>query len=364
MSKEYGKTLLWLNELNQNKIKPGLERIKKLMNLAGNPQNELRIIAVGGTNAKGSTCFNLNHTLMQTNKKIGCFTSPHIHSVRERIKIDNKIISKKEFAKYLLKIKELSEQNNLRITYFETLTALAYVYFSSKNVDYAIMEIGLGGEWDAVNVADAEIAILTTLGLDHVDYLGDSLEKIAATKAKIVRKNATVITGWDEKYHKYIPKSKKIIKGLKIADWIKACTEVLEFPIEPIIMNIPGRQEKHLNFTIDTAHNEQAIEHILSIDNNYKVVILGMLVDKDIEAFVAKLPADCTVSACNLNSERSASSDYIYEICDQLNVKCRKFKSVKDAISSSTGEKTLITGSFYTVSEAREHFELEGYSEL
>ena len=93
MSKEYGKTLFWLNELNQNKIKPGLERIKKLMNLAGNPQNELRIIAVGGTNAKGSTCFNLNHTLMQTNKKIGCFTSPHIHSVRERIKIDNNIIT-------------------------------------------------------------------------------------------------------------------------------------------------------------------------------------------------------------------------------------------------------------------------------
>ena len=89
-----------------------------------------------------------------------------------------------------------------------------------------------------------------------------------------------------------------------------------------------------------------------------------MLIDKDIEAFIAKLPADCTVSACNLNSERSASSDYIYEICDQLNVKCRKFKSVKDAISSSTGEKTLITGSFYTVSEAREHFKLEGYSEL
>ena len=101
MSKEYGETLIWLNELNQNKIKPGLERIKKLMNLAGNPQNELRIIAVGGTNAKGSTCFNLSHTLMQTNKKIGCFTSPHIHSVRERIKIDNNIIGKEEFAKYL-----------------------------------------------------------------------------------------------------------------------------------------------------------------------------------------------------------------------------------------------------------------------
>ena len=106
------------------------------------------------------------------------------------------------------------------MTYFEILTALAYQYFLVK-VDFAIMEIGLGGEWDAVNVADAEIAILTTLGLDHTEYLGNSLDEIAKTKAKIVREETTVITGWEKNYHKHIPRCKNIFHAKTIGDWIK-----------------------------------------------------------------------------------------------------------------------------------------------
>ena len=87
----YKKSLDWLEDLNQNKIVPGLERIQKIMKLLGNPQDKLRVISIGGTNAKGSTSYNLSKTLMQTGKKIGCFTSPHLHSVRERIKINDKI---------------------------------------------------------------------------------------------------------------------------------------------------------------------------------------------------------------------------------------------------------------------------------
>ena len=158
-SDTYNKALIWLEDLNQNKIVPGLERIRTMMRLLGNPQNELRVISIGGTNAKGSTSYNLSKTLMQSSKKIGCFTSPHLHSVRERIKINDKNIDKKDFAKNLLELKDLAELNNLQMTYFEILTALAYLYFQNEKVDYAIMEIGLGGEWDAVNVADAEIAI-------------------------------------------------------------------------------------------------------------------------------------------------------------------------------------------------------------
>ena len=197
----------WLDGLNQNKIVPGLERISKLMNIFNDPQDKLRIITIGGTNAKGSTSYNLSKTLMQTGKKIGCFTSPHLHSVRERIKINNENIDKKIFSKKLFQMRDEVTKNNIKITYFEALTALAYLHFSEEKVDYAVMEIGLGGEWDAVNVADAEIAILTTLGLDHTEYLGNDLRKIASTKAKIVRKESIVITGWDKESHKYIPKS-------------------------------------------------------------------------------------------------------------------------------------------------------------
>ena len=360
----YKKALNWLEDLNQNKIVPGLERIQTMMRLLGNPHDELRIISIGGTNAKGSTSYNLSKTLMQSSKKIGCFTSPHLHSVRERIKINDKNISQKDFTKNLLELKELSELNDLKMTYFEILTALAYLYFQNEKVDYAIMEIGLGGEWDAVNVADAEIAILTTLGLDHTDYLGNSLIEIATTKAKIVRENSIVITGWDNIYHKYIPKSSELHKGKSVKEWIEICVQCLKLPIRPIISEIPGRRENHLNFTLDTAHNRQAINYLLNINKKYQKVILGMLKDKDIETFVSELPKNCTVLACNLDSERSATSEYMSAICEKLGLKCEQHESVDEAILSVNDEKTLITGSFYTVAEARKYFKLEGYSEL
>lgn len=363
-SKNYEKAVKWLDDLNQNKIVPGLERIRKLMHLVGNPQKNLKIITIGGTNAKGSTSYNLSKTLMQAGGKIGCFTSPHLHSVRERIKINDKNIKKKEFSRNLLNLKEIVTQENIEITYFEALTALAYIYFDKENVKYAVMEIGLGGEWDAVNVADAQIAILTTLGLDHTEYLGNNLHEIAATKAKIVRKESIVITGWKKKYHTWIPKSREFYEGKTVKDWIEICIKCLDLKIKPIIENIPGRQENYLNFTLDTAHNEQAIEYLLSLNKEYSKIIIGMLQDKDIEAFISKLPLNSTILACNLDSERSASSEYIYNICKKRNMQCKSFSSVKDAILSIKNERTLITGSFYTVSEARIYFKLEGYSEL
>ncbi len=360
----YKKSLKWLEDLNQNKIVPGLERIQKIMKLLGNPQDKLRVISIGGTNAKGSTSHNLSMTLMQTGKKIGCFTSPHLHSVRERIKINNENINEEEFAQNLFDLRDLAKKNNLEMTYFEILTALAYKYFLNKRVDFAIMEIGLGGEWDAVNIADAEIAILTTLGLDHTEYLGNSLDEIAKTKAKIVRKETIVITGWEKKYHKYIPRCKNIFHAEAIGDWIKICVKCLDLSIMPIIDTIPGRQETYLNFTLDTAHNQQAINFLLSNNRKYQIIILGMLNDKDIEKFICELPNDCVVLACNLDSERSATSREIANICKKKNIMCKQYESVRKAIESVNREKTLITGSFYTVSEAREYFKLDGYSEL
>ncbi len=363
-SNDYQNAAKWLDGLNQNKIVPGLERIRKLMKLFDDPQNQLRLIIIGGTNAKGSTCYNLSNTLIQTGKIIGCFTSPHLHTVRERIKINNKNIDKDKFSEHLFNLKNKAMQNNIKITYFEALTALAYLYFNEENVDYAVMEIGLGGEWDAVNIADAEIAILTTLGLDHTEYLGNKLSEIATTKAKIVRKESIVITGWEEEYHKYIPRSKELHKGESVSEWIEICIRCLNLKIKPIITQIPGRQENYLNFTLDTAHNEQAIEYLLNLSHDYQKIIIGMLKDKDIGTFVSKLPLNSTILACNLNNERSTTSEYISAICKKKNIKCRQFASVKEAILSIKDEKTLITGSFYAVSEARTHFKLEGYSEL
>jgi len=360
----YNKAVKWLDNLNQNKIIPGLERIQNLMELLENPQDELYIIAIGGTNAKGSTSYSLSNTLMQTGKRIGCFTSPHLHSVRERIKINGKNINKKKFTEMLFQLRDLTTQYKIKATYFEILTAMAYLYFKREKVDYAVMEIGLGGEWDAVNAGNAKMVILTTLGLDHTEYLGNSLDEIALTKAKIVRENSIVITGWEKEYHKHIPKSRELHNGRNIKEWIEICTKNLNLSLKPIISKVPGRQEVYKNFTLDTAHNAQAIKYLLYKAINYQKIILGMLKDKDIESFISNLPKKCTILICNLNTERGAKTEYIADICKKLNLEYETFVNINEAISSIKNEKTLVTGSFYTVAEARAHFKLKGHSEL
>ena len=362
--KKYSEALDWLDSRNQNKIIPGLERITKLMNIMGNPQKNLKLIVIGGTNAKGSTCFNLNHNLTRKGFKIGCFTSPHIHSARERIRIGNELIKIEEFTDILNSLKDIIEENYVKATYFEILTATAYQYFHTKKVDYAIMEVGLGGEWDAVNIGDAEIAILTTLGIDHVEYLGNELEEIAITKAKIVRKDSDVITGWPKEYHNLIPKCKSLTYFKNCREWIDYTLKILDIEQDIQLINIPGRQEKVANFVLDTAHNTQAIKFLISQDKEYEKIIIGIMKDKDIRGIISSLPENCEILTCNLKTERSAKSHDLAKICRELGYQYKEFNNIKKAMKYSDNYKTLVTGSFHTISEARKYLNLKGHSEL
>ncbi len=364
LKKRYSEILDWLESLNENKIVPGLDRMQELMHYLGNPEKELEIIMIGGTNAKGSTCFSLNSTLTKVGIKTGCFTSPHLHSVRERILLGNELIPIEEFHAYLSKIKEITTEFQIKPTYFEVLTAMAYHYFNSKNVDYAIMEIGLGGEWDAVNIGQARIAILTTLGLDHEEYLGNTLESIAITKSKIVKDKTVVITGWPKEYHKFIPPSWNFNYGKDINDWIRYVLKILKLDCPVDIIPIPGRHEIAGNFTLDTAHNTQAIKFLMNKKGDYQKILIGILKDKDIENIICSFPKDCEVLVCNLETERSVSSSKLNEICLKHGYQSTEFAGVSDAMEYAAHHKTLVTGSFYTVSAAREFLKLEGYDEL
>ncbi len=361
---DYTKAKDWLDSLNQNNIVPGLERIRKLMKALENPEKKLEIIIVGGTNAKGSTCFNLNYNIAQSGLKVGCFTSPHIHTIRERVRINDKLISKQEFTDLIELIRKITEEKKINATYFEIMTAIAYQYFYSKNVDYAIMEIGLGGEWDAVNIGNANIAILTTLGIDHTDYLGTNKEDIGKTKAKIVRDNSYVITGWPKEYHKLIPSCKNLIYSETLEEWIQHTLDILKIKRNIELIKIPGRYEKCNNFVIDTAHNPQAVEFLISIDNDYEKIIIGMMKDKDIKGIIEYLPKKCEILVCNLKTERSANNKDLALFCKILGYKFKKFDSIKQAMKYANNNKTLVTGSFHTVCEAREYLKLKGYSEL
>ena len=364
LKNNYLESVKWLDLLNQNKIVLGLDRIKKVMKVLKNPQNDTKVIVVGGTNAKGSTCFNLNYNLSEAGFKVGCFTSPHLHSVRERIRIDNDLIPIDNFSEILTEIKNICKRERIEITYFEALTAVAYYYFSKTKVDFAIMEIGLGGEWDAVNIANPIIAILTTLGIDHVNYLGNNKKDIAITKAKIVREKCDVITGWPKEYHQYIPECKSINYGENLNQWLKTTMKLLKLESNIKLKSIPGRMETYENFTLDTAHNPQAIKYLFSRSVNYEYIVLGIMKDKNIEEMIDGIPEGGEILASNLKTERSISSKELKQLCDKKGRKCKAFDSVKDAVIYCNKKDTLIVGSFYTVSEAREYLKMDGYSEL
>lgn len=178
----------------------GLNRVKYFLQLLGSPQNKLKIIHVAGTAGKGSTCYLISSLLSTHGFKVGLHLSPHLTDVRERFQINNKIISKKEFIFYLNKIilfiEKVEKSKYGDLSYFEILVGLAFYIFFDKKVDYAIIETGLGGWYDATNVVDRKdkIAVLTKIGFDHMKILGQTLPEIAFQKAMIINKNSRAIS--------------------------------------------------------------------------------------------------------------------------------------------------------------------------
>lgn len=195
MNINYEKTIQLLQSQSKFQIKPGLERIAEIMKLLENPQEKIKIIHIAGTNGKGSVCAILSSILTTAGFKTGLYTSPHLVEYTERIKINNKDISKSDFSAYVEKINTIAEQNHIDLTEFEILTAVAYLYFAEQKVDFAIIETGLGGRFDATNICKNPLmSVITSISFDHTDRLGNTIEKIAYEKSGIIKDNSTVIT--------------------------------------------------------------------------------------------------------------------------------------------------------------------------
>jgi dihydrofolate synthase / folylpolyglutamate synthase len=184
----------------ESKIEPSTDRIRDLVDLLGNPQHAYPVIHLSGTNGKTSTARMIDELLRELGLRTGRFTSPHLESVTERICMDGEPVSADRFAaayRELAPYLELVDRrHDVRLSYFETLVAMAYSVFADAPVDVAIVEVGMGGTWDATNVADAKVAVITPIALDHTDYLGDTLAEIAAEKAGIIKPGTfTVVAG-------------------------------------------------------------------------------------------------------------------------------------------------------------------------
>ncbi len=190
------KSSAYLASLNIDKMRFGLKAITELLSRLGNPQNSFKTILIAGTNGKGSTAAMASSILTQTGYKVGFYTSPHLVDVRERIVINGKKIPLKEFNRTIAYVKNKMEQP---VTYFEFLTAVAFVYFKNEKVDIAVLEVGLGGRLDATNVCKPLVSVITNIAFDHTAYLGNTLESISYEKAGIIKRNGICVTAAKQK---------------------------------------------------------------------------------------------------------------------------------------------------------------------
>ncbi|MFF0250664.1 bifunctional folylpolyglutamate synthase/dihydrofolate synthase [Streptosporangium sandarakinum] len=177
-------------------FEPTLDRISALMDVLGSPQRSYQVIHVAGTNGKSTTTRMIETILRERNLRVGRFTSPHLVSMRERISVDGAPLSEERFAEVyedVLPYLEMIDAKGRRLSFFETLTAMAFVAFADAPVDVAVIETGMGGSFDATNVADGTVAVITPISLDHMDYLGPDVETIAGEKAGIIKPGAMAV---------------------------------------------------------------------------------------------------------------------------------------------------------------------------
>ncbi|MBR0261423.1 MAG: bifunctional folylpolyglutamate synthase/dihydrofolate synthase [Selenomonadaceae bacterium] len=388
--KTYKDALKYLDWLCIFGIKEGLERIEELAAALGQPQNFYRTIHVAGTNGKGSVCAMLAEMLKAQGLKVGLFTSPHLESYCERIKINGENIFEEDFAEMIFRVKDC----NVVATHFEVLTAAAFLYFKMRQVDVAVIEVGLGGTFDSTNIITPELSIITNVALDHENILGD-LKNIALNKAGIIKEKIPIVTGATgeplEIIRRVAAKKNSPLYEVGTGNWepgtgllslkgeyqklnaavaIKAA-EVLSLDKSAIETGLArvewaGRFEVVENssgvFVIDGAHNPHGATALReSLDKNFpqgkRVWVFGVLNDKDFGAMIEILfRADDFVIVTKPDSKRAAKPETICEILRGRGVECvaieNNFEAV-ERLKTSGGDVKIIAGSLYLIGKVR-----------
>ena len=388
----YEETVKLLQSQGKFYINLGLERIEAALQKLGNPQKNMKVIHIAGTNGKGSVASTLANILRCAGFNVGLYTSPHLVEYTERIRINNVEISKEDFAKYVSDVCELSDN----LTEFEILTAAAFKYFSDKKVDYVVLETGLGGRYDATNVCENTLAIITSISLDHTDRLGDTYEKIAYEKAGIIKENSTVITasynkGFETIWHVAQEKNAKLIcvdyevemEYTNAQNYIVIDGEKCEFPLLGLyqkqnlalvleackVLNInfeaikkglktakwAARLEykKDKNILIDGAHNPDSAKELKkSLDfyfkNEKKIFIYSTIDTKDYKAIADILfTPDDEIYYLEFNHKNAVNFEQYVKDVPHLNIK--KVENLEELLKRS--ELKVITGSLYMIGE-------------
>ncbi len=394
----YKKTLEHLYSLESPVIKLGLHRVKELLGKIGNPERNLRCIHVAGTNGKGSVCSMIFFALREAGYKVGLYTSPHLKRFNERIKVNDSLITDKEIVEHFLEVKPYITNQS----FFEITTAIAFLYFKEKNVDFAVLEVGLGGRLDATNVVTPLVSVVTNIGIEHTELLGNTVEKIAFEKAGIIKNNVPVVTGAEGKALKVI---KKIAKQRYAPLYLtKKCKRInfkylyghyqqqnkdialtainvlknhnkIKIKKSQIISGIKktrwdGRyQFVSKNVLIDCAHNPSGFEvlrkELIIIRKKRKIrniiFVAGMQKDKDIEAMLKSIkPLISAAIFTESNNRKAANPKSLLTIFDKLNknksIESKIINNPKKALNyarkiAGKNDLVVVAGSIYMVGE-------------
>lgn len=260
----YREAVTWLENRNIPLGEFTLDNIKELLNIFRKPQDKLKIIHITGTNGKGSVASFIASALRENAYKVGKFTSPYITNIREEIEINNEEISEEEFAKLAtevrVKVEELDEKK-IFVSGFEILTSIAYIYFARNNLDFAVMEVGMGGRVDATNVMEKSIPVFCHISLDHANILGDTIGKIAHEKGGIIKENSQVFSyPQDEEARAELKKLSKE-KNSSFYEFSQDEVEILSSNEEGNIFNF----RNHKNVEISLIGDHQALNASLAL---------------------------------------------------------------------------------------------------
>tara|TARA_B100000686_G_C16805006_1_gene989274 strand:- start:839 stop:2035 length:1197 start_codon:yes stop_codon:yes gene_type:complete len=380
----------WLDYIDQNRPKEdefGLERLRPIKDIIFESSIAKKVVVIGGTNGKGTSAEFLNNLLLKSNLTVGLYTSPHLFHFNERIRINGYPVSDSEIIEAFNEIEKVKKDT--RLTYFDYATIAAFIIFIKNPLDVAILEIGLGGKYDPVNLLDADISILTNVELDHQKWLGNTREEIGEEKSAIFRDGKTIILGSKEMPSSVMQKvselnSKTLQLGIDFfeeeirtsnlnkesaACSIAAYKEITDIPIEfnetLKEINLLGRCDVKGKFILDVSHNLASVKNLIDfLNQEYKSksikAIVGLMQDKDINEIIKEIKHIISEwYACSPNLDRAMSSSNLEElISNETNSKVEAFESVdlavKKALNEDSSDLVIVFGSFFTVSEAYE----------
>lgn len=376
-------------------FKPGLERILAFSKELDNPHTKFKSIHVGGTNGKGSTSHMLASILQEAGYKVGLYTSPHLKSFTERIRLNGQEVEEQFVIDFANQNRRFVEENKL--SFFELTVGMAFDYFSRSKVDVAIIEVGMGGRLDATNIIKPEISVITNIGYDHMNVLGNTLEKIAGEKAGIIKSGIPVVIGerQDETTSVFMEKATQVdaeiffasddslnyatdllgkyqsknantavytilkLNGFKITeDQIQAGLNKVQFNT-----NLKGRWQilaKEPLTVCDTGHNRDGLVEVTeqikkqNIDSIY--MILGFVNDKDLESILDLFPKNAKYLFCKPNIQRGLDPYILQQKAKDYDLIGEVYDSVSEAYQTAiekakNTDMIFIGGSTFVVAE-------------